>query len=483
MLDRRALLLGLGSILTMYSRAGRAGSTSEGTAAPAHLYPYHPLLYQLDLCVLSYQLYGQTLIWPFDPYYESAPNRKKMLAKAQAWAVDASAVATGPELERLRGPGVLSGFGGSAKHDPIIYRYSMVDPRRSCLNRPTDQWVFYNTPDVITDRLKSVHVAFQKMSPEGSAKVSVLQAIEYDNDDATDILYSFEGGTGGKEVGDLLSRSLLGFVLKRVHAQGYDLHICFRGSRSGSAARAARQAFRDRQEKGNPDWITDLGCNRVTEPITSGGESNGSVSRGFATSMNDLFPCLTACLSEIASASRADDGSPIPPTHITVTGHSLGGALAQHFVSAIRIGTMNFTDPVVDSWPWAQTKLVTFSAPRAGDKEWASELSSQLESVYWQAPLRARNKDALPPQDASIIEDLTQKESPAAFRVLISRDPITSEKTSASAGSTWGRRSTSTTTLLLSQRKASARTNPWNFGAICSLPFQTRPLHEVCGFT
>jgi hypothetical protein len=31
---------------------------------------YDELLYHLDLCVLSYQLHAQTLIWPTDPYYE-----------------------------------------------------------------------------------------------------------------------------------------------------------------------------------------------------------------------------------------------------------------------------------------------------------------------------------------------------------------------------------------------------------------------------
>ena len=32
---------------------------------------YHPLVYQLDLCVLAYQVYNQTLIWPLDPWFEA----------------------------------------------------------------------------------------------------------------------------------------------------------------------------------------------------------------------------------------------------------------------------------------------------------------------------------------------------------------------------------------------------------------------------
>ena len=30
-------------------------------------FPYHPLVYHLDLSILAYHLYGQSLVWPFDP--------------------------------------------------------------------------------------------------------------------------------------------------------------------------------------------------------------------------------------------------------------------------------------------------------------------------------------------------------------------------------------------------------------------------------
>ena len=42
---------------------------------------YDPWIFELDLCILSYQLHSQTLIWPMDPYYEQYKNerRKKFL--------------------------------------------------------------------------------------------------------------------------------------------------------------------------------------------------------------------------------------------------------------------------------------------------------------------------------------------------------------------------------------------------------------------
>ena len=36
--------------------------------------PYHSLVYHLDLSILAYQLYSQSLVWPFDPYYEDLNN-------------------------------------------------------------------------------------------------------------------------------------------------------------------------------------------------------------------------------------------------------------------------------------------------------------------------------------------------------------------------------------------------------------------------
>ena len=85
-------------------------------------FPYHPLLYHLDLSTLSYQLYAQTLVWPFDPYYEELSNwandRAKYMKKVRSWAQE-----HGPEqvrrpagLSGYRGPGVLGGFEDNPFH-------------------------------------------------------------------------------------------------------------------------------------------------------------------------------------------------------------------------------------------------------------------------------------------------------------------------------------------------------------------------------
>ena len=50
--------------------------------------PYDERLYHLDLCILSYQLYTQSLLWPMDPYSEQMARpwtnrRDAFLARAR----------------------------------------------------------------------------------------------------------------------------------------------------------------------------------------------------------------------------------------------------------------------------------------------------------------------------------------------------------------------------------------------------------------
>lgn len=49
-----------------------ACTIDEGPPPPVDLgtFPYHPLVFELDLAILAYQLHGQSLVWPIDPYCE-----------------------------------------------------------------------------------------------------------------------------------------------------------------------------------------------------------------------------------------------------------------------------------------------------------------------------------------------------------------------------------------------------------------------------
>ena len=426
MVSRRLLLAGLGA-------AGVSGWGLESQAASqlgTMAYPYHPLIFHLDLSILTYHLYGQSLVWPFDPYYETArdrprrpegaSDRAKLMAQVHAdmrWKRGTDWPGKG--LHKVRGPQLEIPHSQRISHDPILYRYSQINPRRSCLNRPEHAWLLYESCPLITDPIRDVHVVYKDVRGQvqhGEVK-PYGAAVEASGQDR---LYCFEGVTGAKTEKDLASRSLMGFVLKRRYGDGlYDLHIAFRGSRSGKLSRTVRQAYRDDDASGNPDWITDLGCNRnESAPLIT---SVGAVSRGFEATIVELQDCMQKCL-ELAAEGVSS------PTRITVTGHSLGGALAQHFVSSVLLNQCSKIRHAFEDWPWNELKLVTYSAPRAGDRIWAEHLTEKLDAGFWSSLLRKKNPDALPPENADIKCRLQATDQPAAFRVLVSNDPITTEQ-------------------------------------------------------
>ena len=65
------LVAGLFLLFTGCAHTPRTDTRAEAWDGKSlESFPYHPLVYHLDLSILAYQLYGQTLVWPFDPYYE-----------------------------------------------------------------------------------------------------------------------------------------------------------------------------------------------------------------------------------------------------------------------------------------------------------------------------------------------------------------------------------------------------------------------------
>lgn len=402
-------------------------------------FPYHPLVYHLDLSILAYQLYGQSLVWPFDPYYEEAntkrKNRSKLMRKVHDWAIlkGEEQVESGTVISGYRGPGVLNGFEDNPRHDPILYRYDRIYPWSFNLTNPLNSWIEYLVPKEITAPIKDVYVCYRKVGqPVDSVAIEkiITKPIPQDINDR-DILIAFEGGTGDKGIkGQSASQSLMGFVLMRYYPNSskYDVHIAFRGSRSGSGGRAARQAFRDNKAKGNPDWITDLGYDLIgSEDGVGAITTSGSVSRGMATCMLSISPTLFEGLRMIAKISGGTS-----PERIFVTGHSLGGGLAQIFASAVFLGDQyapEYMSASLRKWPWKEMKLITFGAPRVGSDDWAKKLTVEyLSSEFFSSRINPYDKKALVPSDLTILPRLIDPNTPSGFRTLIPSDPITTEK-------------------------------------------------------
>lgn len=257
---------------------------------------YFKTIYLLDLCILSYQLHAQTLIWPLDPYYEcliDEDQRKLVMARLHEWCVKRGD-------QRLHGPASCQGaeaegWGTNNFLEPILSDYLHIYPWRLAFTRPygrTENWVVYDTPSKITSRIGEVYMVHYR---SGSGALSGafytgpysnqrtinrnalidVTAIHHVNPrpdprtPARDLLYCFEGGTGAC-YGDTTAKgyaawSLMGFVLAREvegDPKAYDVYVVFRGSRSGKPIQEGKGLFGRAgtaySGEGNPDWVTDL---------------------------------------------------------------------------------------------------------------------------------------------------------------------------------------------------------------------------------
>lgn len=341
--------------MTVTTAEATLGAVAGGT-------PYDERLYHLDLCILAYQLYTQTLLWPMDPYSEQMARpwtnrRDAFLARARR------------RFAERRVPSHL---------DPILTDLRRLGPLHPCLMKPErlGTWQVFDAPAPIADPIGEVWVASER-----STEPVLLWRAPGGTAGRPDRLYCFEGRTG-----QVWRRhghgSFLGFVLVRDVGGGeYDLHVVFRGSRSGWVVRSAVRGLFAGQ--GNPDWTTAMDLFRqVAEPRIS---ATGRSSRGFGRSIGETLPNIATCLDAV--------DRPGPPRAIHVSGHSLGGALAAHFAAAMVLaapeGSARARTPGAGgwrSWAWDNVELRTYGAPTVGDASFRASLElSVAADRFWVA--------------------------------------------------------------------------------------------------
>ena len=302
-----------------------------------------------------------------------------------------------PLMSFYGGPAELSGHNGwntTARLDPILHRYDRISPHVPGFSRPTrdkEGWILYDTSKEITSRIGEVYISQYKhdFGPDlRSSGVELAQLNGPRNAPAQPgdhRLFCFEGGTGAAKKDHGSNWSLMGYVLQRRKSAAvsapYDIVIAFRGSRSGTTRLAAARV----SEVGNPDWVTDLklSLKEISEI------SPDKFYKGFALATQRCLPTVLACLEKIHVLENGN-----PPRAIHVTGHSLGGALAAGFCSAIALGSEYGPNgcnlqakkgPILSSslvptglevWPWSDMDMTTFAAPGVGNREFKQHFDS-----------------------------------------------------------------------------------------------------------
>ncbi len=340
----------------------------------------------LDLCTLAYQIYHQSLCLPLDPWYDimsriGSDRRNNICRFTHDYATRLGSLPTNDTFGQgfYSGPNAARDWKDSNLNlDPILTNYKRIDAKLPAFTRDGERLLAVVAPAYVTKNIKVVEGVRYKTYPTSfpSYDVERFQIREYPSGD--DHLVVFEGGTGIAGT-SAPSWSLMGFVLMQKTSAGYDAHIVFRGSRSGSALSKTVWRAQDviGDPKGNPDWITDLrGVKQIEQPVIS---KVGKVTEGFAESLPTMLGPISACCKYLAQKYPA-------PDHIFVTGHSLGAGLASQFTSAVLQGT--YGDELrkeVKSWPWDRTLLMAYAQPIPGDAAWAANFDkiSPASEHYW----------------------------------------------------------------------------------------------------
>lgn len=242
----------------------------------------------IEHCILSYKLYADSLQYSHDPF--NAYHRSNSTTQAILKAQDS-----------------LVGSNKAQKH--LNYASYDLDPEQLTLRQPTfygdgrQTGVYFNPPE-FTQKIGRVITAAGEKDFENSS-----------DNDSIDI-YVFEGSTGAID-GKQGVTSPMGYVAYNKETK--EITVSFRGSRSSSAKKAIRDAILT--HSGNADWVTDM---QVTGELAAYPEISptGEFQDGFAQSYLSCRDSLINIIGKIKqSAPRAD-------LKMSITGHSLGGALA-----------------------------------------------------------------------------------------------------------------------------------------------------------
>lgn len=331
-------------------------------------------LLNCDLCILAYQTYHQSVIWPLDPWYEvlargATERRAYFMRRVHAFA---RTLPSRTDTTLYAGPGCVGGLGGqNTELDPILTSFGQIRPRDPALTGDGAVFIALKAPSYVTDPIRRVSACtyagpFRHAFPHGA--VGITEIIDYGT--GHDELIAFEGGTGSFEGSDA-AFSPMGYVLKRTRAdRSWDAHIVFRGSRSGNAVRALLSA-RDGTfcgPSGNADWVTDMASKQKVDDYVG-----GAVAVGFAAALRHCMGTLQYALRRLHQKYGA-------PQSIQVAGHSLGAALASLCCGALTSGIPGTElRKLLPGWPFDALRGYLYALPPVGTEAYCAQYNRSTE--------------------------------------------------------------------------------------------------------
>jgi hypothetical protein len=332
-----------------------------------------PTLLHCDLCILAYQLYHQSVIWPLDPWYEvlargMSDRRTLFMKRVHTFA---GKLPSRSDRDLYGGPGVVGGIGSSNDAlDPILTNYSQIRPHEAAFSGDGEVFIGIKAPSYLTQTIRRVSVClhatpYKSTFPHGAVGVQEI----LDTGEGSDELIAFEGGTGSYNESEP-AWSLMGYVLKRTRADhSWDCHIVFRGSRSGNAVRAATSGMNGpiHDPSGNADWVSDMGAKLRADPYIG-----GDVAAGFAGAVK-------RCMGTIQYALRTLHKRHGAPKSISIAGHSLGAALACLCLGATNEGSVAAElVKVLPEWDFRLAQGYFYALPPVGTESYCKQYTSGI---------------------------------------------------------------------------------------------------------